>query len=108
MNTSAALKVGGSGYAALSKEIVTKTFRIPFVKANPTNIQRFGKILTSKEQVLSEYYSVTWRKLDGWRGISEGTGNEEPPATGEFDHFWKGNICMAKNGTNYQRPGIPI
>ena len=84
-------KVGGSGYAILKKELITrhKIVDIPLVKASAKSLYRYGAILYSKEEALSEFRNQTWPKMDGWRQISNGTGNEALPAIGTFNHYWK-------------------
>eukprot|EP01084_Bolivina_argentea_P210672 358491_1 len=100
-------KVGGSGYAILTKELLSKhsMIDIPLITATPQSLKGYGSIMRSKEESINLFHNETWPKPDGWRNISKGTGNEALPVTGIFDHFWKKYdensndfyVCCAKN-----------
>ena len=99
---------GGSGYAQLTKQLLSKhkLVDIPLIRATPTSLSRYGALLKSKDETLTQFKNETWPKSDGWRSISNGTGNEALPAIGNFDHFWRKYdndnndgfyVCCAKN-----------
>ena len=103
-----AKKIGGSGYAALSYDIIKNCnpYKVPVIKANEGNISRFGELLYNMDDVYNKYKCETWPKMDGFRNISEGTGNEAPIITGEFNHWYKQDmesefdnhyVCYAQN-----------
>ena len=83
-------KKGGSGYAVLTKELIrnSRIVDIPLIKATSESLHRYGSIIKSEEELLSEFKNETWPKKDGWRQMSNGTGNEAKPAMGHFNHFW--------------------
>ena len=99
---------GGSGYAQLTKQLISKhkIVDIPLVRATPNSLKRYGGLLKHKDETLSHFKNEVWPKYDGFRSISNGTGNEAAPAIGNFDHFWRKYnetdnddfyICCAKN-----------
>ena len=65
--------------------------------------------MNHKDETLTQFTNETWPKPDGWRNVSNGTGNEALPAIGNFDHFWRKYrnengeeddqfyVCCAKN-----------
>jgi ureidoglycolate hydrolase len=91
-------KIGGSGYAKLSKEDITNSsiYDVPVLKGTKKNMKGYGELIYSKNDALEKYKPKKWNH-QGWRCISEGTGNETLPSIGNFYHYIENDKIKAKN-----------
>lgn len=54
------------------------------VRASKETLGRYGEIVSSKEAASEFMRNSVWPKVDGWRSLSQGTGNEQVFAVWSF------------------------
>ena len=88
---------GGSGFADISECVLHKCRDIPLVIASKETLGHYGDIIEHESDLKTFMKNTKWPKPDGWRKISDGTGDEQLSRIGTFRHYWQGNICHADN-----------